>query len=80
MARYAIHDGAVVLNVIVADSQEIAEHATGLSAVATSGNPWTGWTRHGESWRPPVPSEPGEWVWDEDTGEWVNVAPPEVMS
>jgi len=70
MAKYAVHDGTTVVNVIVANSREIAEDVTGLNAVETDGVPWSGWTLHGDEWRPPMPTE-GVWVWDEDTREWV---------
>lgn len=61
MPNFAIHDGSTVQNVIVADSQEIAEEVTGLSAVETEGEPWIGWTMQTEGWRSPSPFP--SWVW-----------------
>lgn len=75
MANYAIHDGTTVVNVIVAESAEIAEQVTGLTALETTGVPWTGWTLHGDAWRPPMPESPGMWEWDEAAQEWVDVTP-----
>ena len=74
MARYAVHDGTTVRNVIVAESQEIAEQVTGLAAIATTGMPWIGWTLDGSEWRPPMPTD-GVWVWDDAAGEWIDVTP-----
>lgn len=67
MANFAIHDGVRVVNVIVADTAEIAEEVTGLVAVETNGEPWVDWMLHGAEWRPPAPFP--SWVWDGDT--WV---------
>ena len=63
MPNFAIHDGATVSNVIVADSQEVAESITGLSAIDVSddGEPWIGWTMESEGWRAPSPYP--SWVW-----------------
>jgi hypothetical protein len=58
MADFAIHDGSTVVNVIVADSQEIAEEVTGLSAVETTGEPWIGWTLSDGVWVAPPQPEP----------------------
>lgn len=60
MPDFAIHDGTTVQNVIVADSQEIAEEVTGLSAVETEGEPWIGWTLDGGVWVAPPQPEPVE--------------------
>lgn len=74
MARYAVHDGTTVHNVIVAESQEIAEQVTRLAAIETTGVPWIGWTLHGDEWRPPIPTE-GVWEWDDTAAEWIGVTP-----
>lgn len=58
MANFAIHDGTRVINVVVADSQEVAESVTGLQAVETSGEPWIDWTLEGGVWTAPVQPEP----------------------
>ena len=72
--NFAVISGNTVVNVIVADSQEIAEEVTGLSAVETEGEPWLGWTMHGNEWRPPMPTV-GVWEWDEATHGWIDVTP-----
>ena len=62
MRKYAIHDGATVHNVIVCDTQGLAEEVTGMQAVETEGVPWIGWTLVDGEWRPPQPGP--EYVWD----------------
>jgi hypothetical protein len=66
MPNYAVHDGQTVVNVIIADSAEIAEELTGLTVVETQGEPWIGWTMENEGWQPPAPFP--SWVWNGD--EW----------
>lgn len=58
MPTYAVHDGHTVLNVIVADTKEIAETVTGLSAIETTGEPWINWTFNESVWLPPIVDEP----------------------
>jgi hypothetical protein len=74
MATYAVHDGVSVVNVIVADTAQIAEEVTGLTALETEGVPWIGWTLHGDEWRPPMPAD-GVWEWDDVAHDWVDVTP-----
>lgn len=62
MPDFAVHDGSLVVNVIVADSQQIAEEVTGLSAIQTDGAPWLGWTMEPEGWRPPAPFPSWSWT------------------
>lgn len=70
---FAISNGSTIVNVIVADSKEIAEQATGMTAIATTPyGVWLGWKLHGDTWRPPMPTE-GMWTWDESTLSWVEV-------
>lgn len=87
MANYAISDGKEIINVIVADSKEIAEEITGMIAIETSGEPWIGWTLYNEKWiRPspytswiwngldweaPVPKPGNNYHWDESSQTWV---------
>jgi hypothetical protein len=72
MANYALYNGYEVVNVILAGSKEIAEAASGFTAVETDGTPWIGWTLDGDEWRPPMPTD-GTWEWDADTNAWVSV-------
>lgn len=60
--NYAIHDWHVVSNVIVCESQELAEQLTGLNALETEGSPWTDWTYEDGVWVPPQPYP--SWIWD----------------
>lgn len=55
MANYAIIENDVVINVIVAESKEIAEEVTGLEVVETIGQPWAGWQRVDGEWVDPNP-------------------------
>lgn len=36
--------------------------------------PFPSWTWSGNLWSPPkpAPTDPGRWIWDESTGDWVN--------
>lgn len=61
MADWLIHDGSVIVNAIVADSQEIAEEVTGLQAFPAPDNgvPWVGWVMLDGAWvESPPPQEP----------------------
>lgn len=59
MPNYAIYDGHLVSNVIVADTQEIAEQVTGLSALeVVDGQPWIDWTLIDGVWIEPVTVKP----------------------
>lgn len=58
MTNYAIHDGVTVSNVIVCDTQGLAEELTGMQALETEGVPWIGWTYVDGAWVPPAPPEP----------------------
>lgn len=59
--NYLIVQNNKVVNVIVADTKEIAEEVTGLEAIAVTGSePWIGWTRSGNVWIKPEPVEPTE--------------------
>lgn len=58
MSNFAIYQDNVIVNVIVADSKEIAEQITGMSAIETNGSPWIGWTKQGDTWVAPVIEEP----------------------
>jgi hypothetical protein len=53
MANYAIVENDVVINVIVADSKEIAEDVTGAEALEITGQPWIGWQRVDGEWVDP---------------------------
>ena len=61
MATFAVIDGSnTVVNVILADSQEVAEAATGLTALETTGEPWLGWQLIADQWTRPedIPQRP----------------------
>jgi hypothetical protein len=74
MANFAIVDNNKVVNVIVADSKEIAEQITGQEAVEIIDNIlWVDWERVNGEWfppRPPKPESEGNWEWNEIEQEW----------
>lgn len=60
MANYAVIDNNIVINIIVADTKEVAEQVTGLTCVEyTDENPaGIGWSYDGENFIAPVVEEP----------------------
>lgn len=58
MANYAISDGTTIVNVIVADTQDVAEAVTGMTAIESSGVPWLGWTLVNGEWTAPPEPQP----------------------
>ena len=73
MNNYAMHDGERVLDVIIAETAELAEALTGLTAVAvTASGPGIGWTLDAAGWRSPDPSPYPSWTWDYTTGGYVS--------
>lgn len=72
MATYAIHDGTTVLNVILADTLEIAQAVTpeGLYVLECDddGCPGMGWIHGPEGWRQPQPYP--SWVWNKKAKAW----------
>lgn len=93
MPNYAIHDGGKVINVIVAESAQIAEEATGLQAIETEGSPWIDWiiidgqwappqpfslwTWNGLEWEAPTPQPGPAYYWDDETQNWIRPEIPE---
>jgi hypothetical protein len=51
--NYAVIENDKVINVIFADSKEVAEQATGLEVIETTGQPWTDWIRVDGQWIEP---------------------------
>lgn len=60
MPNFAIYKDNVILNVIVAESKEIAEEVTGANAIETTGNPWIDWTLVDGVWTAPPQPQPIE--------------------
>ena len=61
MANYLIIENNKVINVIVADSKEIAEQVTNLEAIeSTSSTPWIGWEKIDDVWTAPAVEKPTE--------------------
>lgn len=54
MNNYAIIENDRVVNVIVADSLEIAQQATNKEVIETDGQVWIGWIRVDGQWINPV--------------------------
>jgi hypothetical protein len=57
MANYAIIEDNKVINVIVADSAEIAAEVTGKEVLETTGQPGIDWTRTDGVWLKPEEPE-----------------------
>lgn len=58
MPNYLVIEDNKVINVIVADTAEIAAEVTGKEVVeSTSSEPWLNWTRSGDTWTAPEPVE-----------------------
>lgn len=58
MANYLVIEDNKVINVIVADTAEIAAEVTGKEVIeSTSPEPWIDWTRSGDTWSAPVIEE-----------------------
>jgi hypothetical protein len=58
--NYAVIANNTVINVIVADSKEIAEQVRNTECVECDGSFWIGWTRSGKKWIAPVEETPVE--------------------
>jgi hypothetical protein len=58
MTNYLVIEDNKVVNVIVADTAEIAAEVTGKEVLeSTSPEPWINWTRSGDTWTAPVEEE-----------------------
>lgn len=71
MSTYAIHDGATVLNVILAETLEVAQAVTpsDLQVLECDENgPGVGWTLESDGWRQPQPYP--SWVWNATEKWW----------
>jgi len=54
MTNYLVIEDNKVVNVIVADTAEIAAEVTGKEVIeSTSSEPWLNWTRSGDTWTEP---------------------------
>lgn len=71
MPNYAISDGSKIVNAIIADSKEVAEEITGMTAVEVTNGPWIGWTLEVDGWREPSPYP--SWNWN--GSEWQSPVP-----
>ena len=61
MPNYLVIEDNKVINVIVADTAEIAAEVTGKEVIeSTSSEPWLNWTRSGDTWTAPVVEAPTE--------------------
>jgi len=58
MTNYAIIENDKVINVIVADTAEIAIELTGKEVAEATDRLWVGWTRTDGTWLPPIQEEP----------------------
>jgi hypothetical protein len=87
MPNYAIYKNNIILNVIIADSKEIAESITDMKAVETDNKIGIGWIFENNKWIEPtpaieetIPSYPQDgkiYIWNKETKQW---QPIEVIS
>jgi hypothetical protein len=70
MKTFAAHDGTSIVNIIVADSLEIAKThiPSDLNVIEVDETVGIGWELHDGYWRP-TQTYPS-WVWNEDAREW----------
>lgn len=74
MARYALHDGQKVHNIIEADSLESAQNLIDeLDAIEATGRIAAGWIKVGENFVPP--KRHASWILGEDGQDWVAPIP-----
>jgi hypothetical protein len=60
MANYAIIEDNKVINVIIADSAELAAELTGKEVVEATDGLWIDWTRTDGVWSAPIEEEETE--------------------
>lgn len=53
MNNYAIIDNKKIINVVVAESKEMAEQITGKEVIETTGAPWIDWILLNDVWTAP---------------------------
>lgn len=78
--NYAIVDpsGGIVSNVVVGDSLEIVQSILGpcVEETENTGPAGIGYIWDGSVFKPPftpppMPTEGGPWIWDEETQDWI---------
>lgn len=78
MLIFEIYNGETLVNIIVAESKELAEQLTGLTAVRSMpSQPYKGWVFNDlkQMWEAPSPQpEDGlNYIWDEQSLSWVEI-------
>lgn len=73
MANWAIINNNVVINIIVADTKEIAEQATQATAIEYDANRPVArdWYLENGIWYAPKPTDDKNYKWDESMLSWV---------
>lgn len=62
MNNYAVVENDKIVNVVVAESAEIAAEVTGATVIETTGVPWIDWQFVNNEWRSPQPYPSWTWV------------------
>lgn len=70
MARWAIIRDNKIVNLILADSKEIAEEVTGLEAIDDENWIGIGFEMTSEGWRPPYPTDGANYIWNQEYISW----------
>lgn len=71
--RWAIVDNNKIVNIIVADSKEIAETISGLQAIEDTGRFGKGLELTPEGWRFPYPEDGKKYFWNDEFQYWAEV-------
>lgn len=70
MASWAIIENDKVVNLIIADSKEIAENITGLEAINDEGWIGVGFEKTPDGWRLPYPEDGLTYTWNDTFKIW----------
>lgn len=71
--KWAIVDNNKIVNVIIAESKEIAEEVSGLQAIEDNGRLGIGLELTSDGWRFPYPTDGKEYVWNDTLQYWSEV-------
>ena len=70
MPNWFIIKDNIIIDVVVADSQEYVEQTFSAEVLPDDGIKGIGWTRATGVWQAPYPSDGLEYVWDSESNSW----------
>ena len=68
MKNWIIVENDIVINLIIADTKEIAQEVSGKEAIGDNGYICIGWDRKSGEWKSPQPYN--SWIWDSNLKNW----------